>query len=91
MFEEIIAALEELGVEYTEDYDAGSLTIDIADIDKSNLIAIISTLNSLGEMFEITDTEIVVNSTLEMQSEEEAEDTEMMMDEDALNEMLGQQ
>ena len=70
MFEEIIAALEELGVEYTEDYDAGSLTIDIADIDKSNLIAIISTLNSLGEMFEITDTEIVVNSTLEMEPEE---------------------
>ena len=90
MFEEIIAALEELGVEYTEDYDAGSLTIDIANIDKSNLIAIISTLNSLGEMFEITDTEIVVNSTLEMETEE-VEDTEMMMDEDALNEMLGQQ
>lgn len=90
MFEEIIAALEELGVEYTEDYDAGSLTIDIADIDKSNLIAIISTLNSLGEMFEITDTEIVVNSTLEMEPEE-VEDTEMTMDEDALNAMLGQQ
>lgn len=90
MFEEIIAALEELGVEYTEDYDAGSLTIDIANIDKSNLIAIISTLNSLGEMFEITDTEIVVNSTLEMEPEE-VEDTEPMMDEDALNEMLGQQ
>lgn len=90
MFEEIIAALEELGVEYTEDYDAGSLTIDIADIDKSNLIAIISTLNSLGEMFEITDTEIIVNSTLEM-APEEVEDTETMMDEEALNEMLGQQ
>lgn len=90
MFEEIIAALEELGVEYTEDYDAGSLTIDIADIDKSNLIAIISTLNSLGEMFEITDTEIVVNSTMEMEPEE-VEDTEPMMDEAALNEMLGQQ
>ena len=90
MFEEIIAALEELGVGYTEDYDAGSLTIDIADIDKSNLIAIISTLNSLGEMFEITDTEIVVNSTLEMEPEE-VEDTEMTMDEDALNAMLGQQ
>ena len=90
MFEEIIAALEELGVEYTEDYDAGSLTIDIADIDKSNLIAIISTLNSLGEMFEITDTEIIVNSTLEMEPEE-VEDTETMMDEEALNEMFEQQ
>lgn len=90
MFEEIIATLEEIGVEYTEDYDAGSLTINIADIDKSDLIAIISTLNSLGEMFEITDTEIIVNSTMEMEPEE-LEDTEPMMDEAALNEMLGQQ
>ena len=60
MFESLIETLDSLGVEYTEDYDNGTLDIDIADIDKDTLVSIISSLNDSGFTFSITDSNITV-------------------------------
>lgn len=78
MFEDLIVQLDELGVTYTEDYDAGTLTVDIADIDKSILIDIIMMLNDGGHMFDITESTITVEGSV---TEEPVEDTSY--DEDA--------
>lgn len=73
MFEELIVQLDELGVTYTEDYDAGTLTIDIADADKSLLIDIIMVLNDSGYMFDINESSVIVEGgTVEEPAEEEA-------------------
>ena len=60
MFEELIVQLDELGVAYTEDYDTGMLTVDIADVDKAVLIDIISALTTAGYTFDITESTITV-------------------------------
>ena len=73
MFEDLIVQLDELGVTYTEDYDAGTLTIDIADVDKSILIDVIMMLNDGGYMFDITESTITVEGGVA--TEEPAEDT----------------
>lgn len=73
MFEDLIVQLDELGVTYTEDYDAGTLTIDIADVDKSILIDVIMMLNDGGYMFDITESTITVEGGVS--NEEPAEDT----------------
>jgi hypothetical protein len=73
MFEDLIVQLDELGVTYTEDYDAGTLTIDIADVDKSILIDVIMMLNDGGYMFDITESTITVEGGVA--AEEPAEDT----------------
>lgn len=78
MFEDLIVQLDELGVTYTEDYDAGTLTVDIADIDKSILIDIIMVLNDGGHVFDITESTITVEGGV---TEEPTEDTSY--DEDA--------
>ena len=63
MFEDLILQLDELGVPYTEDYDTGVLTIDIADIDKAILVDVIVALNDGGHMFDITEsTTVSINS-----------------------------
>ena len=73
MFEDLIIQLDELGVPYSEDYDAGTLTIDIADIDKSILIDVIVALNDGGHVFNITDTNITIEGGV--MEEEVPEDT----------------
>lgn len=60
MFEDIIATLDSLGVTYMEDYDAGTLTIDIDAVDKLALVEIISMLNNGGFTYDIDDISIVV-------------------------------
>lgn len=60
MFEELIVQLDELGVTYSEDYDAGTLTVDIADVDKAVLVDIIVALNNGGYIFDITESTITV-------------------------------
>lgn len=62
MFEELITELDMIGVAYTEDYDTGTLTIDIADIDKTQLIELIVLVNGYSMPFDITDTAITVTS-----------------------------
>lgn len=79
MFEELISQLEEMGVTYTEDYDVGALTIDIADVDKSLLIEIISALNVGGYVFDITEASITVESG-EVMTEEDTYDEEAYLD-----------
>lgn len=84
MFEELIVQLDELGVTYTEDYDAGTLTIDIADVDKSVLVDIIVALNNGGHMFDITESSITVEGgSAPVEEEEPAYDEEAYLD-DAL-------
>lgn len=63
MFEELITQLDEMGVAYTEDYEAGVITIDIADIDKAQLIEVINVLNGYDMPFTIDDTSITVSVT----------------------------
>ena len=75
MFESLIEVLDSLGVTYTEDYDAGILDIDIADIDKGTLINVISALNDEGLTFSITESNISVEGGEAMSSEEETGET----------------
>ena len=79
MFEELISQLDSLGVSYTEDYDMGTLTIDVASIDKSLLIEVISALNSGGYEFSIDESSITVQGAIE--EEVIVEDEDAMLDE----------
>lgn len=85
MFEDLIVQLDELGVTYSEDYDAGTLTVDIADVDKLVLIDIITMLNDGGYAFSITESTITVEGGVEPVEEptEESYDEEAYLD-DAL-------
>ena len=78
MFEDLLMQLDELGVTYTED-EMGTLTIDIADVDKSILIDVIITLNDGGYMFDITETSITVEGG---ESEEALEEEDTAYSED---------
>lgn len=81
MFEELIVQLDELGVTYTEDYDAGTLTIDIADADKLLLIDIIMVLNDSGYMFDINESSVIVEGgTVEEPAEDTSYDEEAYLD-----------
>ena len=84
MFEDLIVQLDELGVTYTEDYDAGTLTIDIADVDKSILIDVIMMLNDAGSMFNITETSITVEGGMVEEPVDEATYAEDMALDEAL-------
>lgn len=85
MFEDLIVQLDDLGVTYTEDYDAGMLTVDIADIDKTVLIDIIILLNDSGHVFDITESTITVegDTTVEEPTEDTSYDEDAYLD-DAL-------
>jgi hypothetical protein len=84
MFEDLIVQLDEFGVTYTEDYETGVLTIDIASVDKSVLIEIIMTLNNGGYMFTIDESTITVEGgAAEDTYTEESYDEEAYLD-DAL-------
>ena len=83
MLEDLILQLDEMGVSYTEDYDAGTLTIDIADIDKSILIDVIMLLNSGEYVFDITESTITVEGEVIEEEDEMTESGEEAFDEDA--------
>ena len=83
MLEDLILQLDEMGVSYTEDYDAGTLTIDIADIDKSILIDVIMLLNSGEYVFDITESTITVEGEVIEEEDEMTESGEESFDEDA--------
>lgn len=63
MFEELIIQLEDLGVEYTEDYDMSTLTIPVADLDKVMLIEIINAINNSGMLFTIDEISLIVQGS----------------------------
>lgn len=76
MFEDIIVQLDELGVTYTE--DESTLTIDIADVDKSILIDIITAL--YGYTFDINDSVITVEGDSYTETDTESYDEEAYLD-----------
>lgn len=78
MFEDLIVQLDELGVTYTEDYELGTLTIDIADIDKALLIDVIAILQ--GYTFDITESTITVEGGEVTETETEAYDEDAYLD-----------
>lgn len=70
--DELIMTLDDLGVTYTEDYESGTFTIDIADVDKATLVEIIVALNAGGHLFDISDTTITITTdTYDMEDVEE--------------------
>ncbi len=71
MFEDLIMQLEDLGVEYVEDYEAGTLTIPVEDIDKVDLIEIINAVNNSGLLFTIDEISLIVQGGDASYEEEE--------------------
>ena len=60
MFEDLIVQLDQMGVAYTEDYDIGSLTVDVVAIDKVALISVIQLANDSGMEFTIDEASLVI-------------------------------
>ena len=91
MIEDVIALLDQLGVDYDEDYETEILTISIADVDKEGVVEIISMLLTNALEFDIDAENITV--TLGEAGEEVGEeyvDDVGEMDEFALDEYLEQ-
>lgn len=87
MFEMLIEQLDALGVGYTEDYDVGTLTIDVADMDKVQLIEVINIINDSGMLFNIDESSITVESGEML--EEPVEDFDEADMDAAMNDALG--
>lgn len=91
MFEDLIAQLDGMGVEYTEDYDAGTLTIDVGVIDKVQLISVIQSVNDAMLPFTIDENSLVITggepASEEPMEEEPAE--EMPAEQMAMDDMFG--
>lgn len=91
MIEDVIALLDQLGVDYDEDYETELLTISIADVDKAGVVEIISALLANELEFDISDTDITVTlSDDDVDLGEEYVDDVEEMDEFALDEYLEQ-
>ena len=91
MFDELIAQLDGMGVEYTEDYEAGTLTMDIAIMDKSQLISIIQVINDAMLPFTIDEQSLVVSGgqpSVE-ESPEETTEEEVPAKQAAMEDMFG--
>ena len=91
MIEDVIALLDQLGVDYDEDYETELLTISITDVDKEGVVEIISTLLANELEFDISETDITVtlsDDNIDL-GEEYVDDVEEM-DEFALDEYLEQ-
>jgi hypothetical protein len=85
MFDELIAQLDGMGVDYIEDYDIGTLTIELGDVDKIQLIEIIGAINSSMLPFDIDATAITVSGGEEIEDEEE----DLMLEEDMMPDLGG--
>ena len=62
MFEDLIVQLDQMGVQYTEDYDMGTLTIDVGAIDKINLIQVIQLANDSGLEFTVDEAFLIIQT-----------------------------
>ena len=87
MFEEIISTLDQMGVQYTEDYETGSLDIAISDLDKMSLIELINVINNAGMPFTIDETSIVISGA-PIEAPMPTEDTMGSAEDAALQDML---
>lgn len=91
MIEDVIALLDQLGVDYDEDYETELLTISITDVDKEGIVEIISALLTNELEFDISETDITVTlSDDDVDLGEEYVDDVEEMDEFALDEYLEQ-
>ena len=90
MFDELIAKLDSEGVQYTEDYEAGTLTISVEAMDKIQLVSVIQTINNAMLPFTIDETSLIVtggSAPEEPPAEPEGEETPPA-EEMALNDMF---
>ena len=86
MFEEIISALEGMGISFEEMPDQGMLSIQVGEMDKMQLIEVLNMVNSMGmTVTELTETNMTLTSPeapapeLEpVQEEDTAEDVDQM-------------
>jgi hypothetical protein len=63
MFEEIISALEGMGIGYEEMPDQGMLSIQVGEMDKMQLIEVLNMVNSMGmTVTELTETNMTLSS-----------------------------
>lgn len=75
MIEDVIGQLDAMGVTYTEDYEGGSVTVDIADVDKIQLIDIINVINDSGLLFNIDESVItIITEDADLMAEEPVEE-----------------
>jgi len=83
MFEEIIEQLESLGIAYEEDYETGMLKINVADMDKSEIIELIQIVNNSGLPFNVDEATLEVTGGDFTDEEEEFSEglPEEMLDE----------
>lgn len=91
MFEDLITQLDGMGVEYTEDYEAGTLTIDVGTMDKVQLISVIQLINDSMLPFTIDENSLVITGG-EMPSEEPMEEMpaeEISAEQAAMDDMFG--
>ena len=92
MFEELITQLDPMGVQYTEDYDAGTLTIDVSVMDKVTLIPVIQLVADSALDFTIDESSLTVMGAAEAMVEpmvEEEVPTDLGgMQDDALGQLF---
>lgn len=91
MFEDLITQLDGMGVEYTEDYEVGTLTIDVGVMDKVQLISVIQLINDSMLPFTIDESSLVITGG-EMPSEEPMEEIpaeEVSAEQAAMDDMFG--
>lgn len=81
MFEEARSLLDAEGIDYTEDVEAGTVTIEIGAVDKLQLVNIISAVNNAGAPFTIDESQIVISG---LQETPTAPEEEMPMDAQAM-------
>lgn len=86
MFEDLIAQLDSIGVEYIEDYDTGTLTIDVETMDKVTLINVINIVTSFNLPFTVDESTLVVTGMGEVEPTEEEDTVDM---DAAMNQALG--
>lgn len=92
MFEDLITQLDGMGVEYTEDYEAGTLTVDVGTMDKVQLISVIQLINDSMLPFTIDENSLVITGG-EMLSEEPMDEMpaeEISAEQAAMDDMFGQ-
>lgn len=60
MFDELVTMLDAMGVDYNENYDDGTLTIDISKLQKTEIISLVQAVNDTAMAFTIDESSLVV-------------------------------
>lgn len=93
MFEELISVLDNLGVTYDEDYETGTLTIDITEVDKDSLVDIINSILGTDMDYTIDASTVVVTGETtdidEATTEDTGEEDYSSLSDTALDDYLG--